>query len=73
MSAVIHEPFAERFRDPDSPYLSPVKVSETFGLRVQELAEGAHVHRNTPTARPHAAQLQDTCRTWSGFWLWHRT
>ena len=59
MSAVIHEPFAERFRDPDSPYLSPGKVGETFGLRVQELAEGAHVHRNTPTSRPHAARLQE--------------
>ena len=58
MGAVINEPFAERFRDSDSPYLSPGKVSETVGLRVQELAEGAHVHRNTPTARPHAAQLQ---------------
>lgn len=46
MSAVIHEPFAGQFRDPDSPYLSPGKVGEAFGLRVQELAEGAHVHRN---------------------------
>ena len=58
MGAVVGEPFAERFRDSDSPYLSPGKVGEMFGLRVQELAEGAHVHRNTPTARPHAAQLQ---------------
>ena len=58
MSAVLEKPFADRFRDPDSPYLSPAKVGETFGLRVQELAEGAHVHRNTPTARPYAPRLQ---------------
>lgn len=58
MSTVLQDPFAERFRDADSSFLSPAKVGEVFGLRVQELAEGAHVHRNTPNARPHAAQLQ---------------
>ena len=58
MSAVVHDPFAEQFRDAESAFLSPAKVSEAFGLRVQELAEGAHVHRNTPTARPYAPQLQ---------------
>lgn len=58
MSAVMHEPWTERFREPNTPFLSPAKVGELFGLRVQELAERAHVHRNTPTARPHAAQLQ---------------
>ncbi len=52
------EPFVERFREPDTPYLSPAKVSEFFGFQIQELAERAHVHRNTPTARPQAAQLQ---------------
>lgn len=58
MSAVLQEPLAERFRESDSPYLSPAKVGEFFGFRVQELAERAHVHRNTPTARPQAPQLQ---------------
>lgn len=58
MNAVMHEPWTERFREPNTPFLSPAKVGELFGLRVQELAERAHVHRNTPTARPHAAQLQ---------------
>lgn len=58
MNAVFQEPWAERFREPNSPFLSPGKVGEMFGLRVQDLAERAHVHRNTPTARPHAAQLQ---------------
>ncbi len=58
MSAVLQEPFAERFREPNTPYLSPAKVGEFFGFRVHELAERAHVHRNTPTARPQAPQLQ---------------
>lgn len=58
MSAVMQEPFADRFREPGSAFLSPGKVGEVFGLRVQEIAEGAHVHRNTPRARPHAPQLQ---------------
>jgi hypothetical protein len=58
MNAVLLEPWTERFREPNTPFLSPGKVGELFGLRVQELAERAHVHRNTPTARPHAAQLQ---------------
>lgn len=58
MSAVLHPPLIERFREPDTPYLSPVRVGEFFGFRVQELAERAHVHRNTPAARPQAPQLQ---------------
>ncbi len=58
MNTVQQEPFAERFREPNTPYLSPTKVGDFFGLRVQELAERARVHRNTPTARPHTAQLQ---------------
>jgi hypothetical protein len=52
------ESFFERFREPNTPYLSPAKVGDFLGLRVQELAERARVHRNTPTVRPHAAQLQ---------------
>ncbi len=58
MNAVLQEPLTERFRESDTLYLSPAKVSEFFGFRVQELAERAHVHRNTPTARPQAPQLQ---------------
>lgn len=50
--------FVERFREPHTTYLSPLRVSEFFGFRVQELAERAHVHRNTPTVRPQAPQLQ---------------
>ncbi len=58
MSSVLQEPFVERFREPNTPYLSPSKVGDFFGFRVQELAERAHVHRNTPTARPQTPQLQ---------------
>jgi len=58
MNTALQEPFVERFREPNTPYLSPAKVGDFFGFRVQELAERAHVHRNTPTARPQAPQLQ---------------
>ena len=58
MNTVLQEPIVERFREPNTPYLSPSKVGDFFGFRVQELAERAHVHRNTPTARPQAPQLQ---------------
>jgi len=62
MNAVLREPLVERFRESDTPFLSPAKVGDFLGLRVQELAERAHVHRNTPTARPHAPQLQQYLR-----------
>ena len=58
MSAALHFPLAEQFREPNTLYLSPVRVSKFFGFNIQELAERAHVHRNTPTARPQAPQLQ---------------
>ncbi len=58
MNAVLDLPLAEQFREPNTPYLSPARVGDFFGLQVQEIAARAHVHRNTPTARPHAPQLQ---------------
>ena len=58
MNAVLNLNLAERFREPNTPFLSPGRVGALFGLRVQDLAERAHVHRNTPTARPNAPQLQ---------------
>jgi len=58
MNAVLQQPFVERFRAADTPYLSPARIGEFFGFQIQELAERAHVHRNTPTARPQAPQLQ---------------
>ncbi|MGY0561684.1 DNA-binding protein [Luteimonas sp. A277] len=58
MNAIREEPWTERFREAGTPYLSPRRVGEYLGLRVQELAERAHVHRNTPRTRPQAPQLQ---------------
>jgi len=58
MQALLEQPFSERFRELNTPYLSPTRVGDFFGFQVQELAERAHVHRNTPTARPQAPQLQ---------------
>ncbi len=49
MNTVQQEPFAERFREPNTPYLSPAKVGKFFGLRVQELAgRAAFLLRNEP-------------------------
>lgn len=58
MNAVLPSPFVERFRESNTLFLSPARVSEFFGFQIQELAERAHVHRNTPAARPQAPQLQ---------------
>ncbi len=58
MSTMLQQPFAVQFREPDTPYLSPARIGGIFGFKVQELAERAQVHRNTPTARPKAPQLQ---------------
>lgn len=60
-AAVLQPPFVERFREPNTPYLSPARVGAFFGFRVQELAERAHVHRNTPTSRP--LNCKSICRT----------
>jgi len=54
----LQQPLAERFREPNTPYLSPSRIGEFLGFRIQELAERARVHRNTPTARPQSPQLQ---------------
>lgn len=58
MDTVLQEPFVDQFREPNTPYLSPVRIGEFFGFQIQELAERAHVHRNTPSSRPQAPQLQ---------------
>lgn len=58
MSTVLQQLVIEQFREPGTSYLSPVQIGEFFGYEVQELAKRAHVHRNTPIARPQALQLQ---------------
>jgi len=54
----VMQPFVERFREPNTPYLSPALIGTLFGFQNQELAQRAHVHHNTPSARPQAPQLQ---------------
>lgn len=62
MSAVRQEPMSEQFREPSTPFLSPQRVGEFFGFRVQELADRAHVHRNALSSRPQSPQLQGYLR-----------
>jgi hypothetical protein len=58
MDATLQQTFTERFRESNTSYLSPSRIGEFFGFQIQELAERAHVYRNTPTLRPQAPQLQ---------------
>ncbi|HBN9632371.1 TPA: DUF2384 domain-containing protein [Pseudomonas aeruginosa] len=58
MTTMLHAAFIERFREPNTPYLSPEKVGDVLGYQVYELAERAHVHRSIPSTRPQAVQLQ---------------
>lgn len=62
MNAMLREPLSERFREPDTIYLSPTRMAEFFGFQIQDLAERAHVHRNTVRVRPHSPQVQSYLR-----------
>lgn len=48
---------------PDSTYLSPVKVAHTLSIQMQDLADSAHVHRNTLTARPQSPKVQSLLKS----------
>lgn len=48
---------------PGSPFLSPLKVASTLSLQLQDLADSAHVHRNTLTARPQSPKVQAFLRS----------
>lgn len=43
---------------PGSPFLSPHKFARVFSLQLQELADAAHVHRNTLNTRPQSPKVQ---------------
>lgn len=43
---------------PESPFLSPHKVARALSLQLQELADAAHVHRNTLNVRPQSPKVQ---------------
>ena len=38
--------------------LSPVKIASALSLQLQELADSAHVHRNTLSSRPQSPKVQ---------------
>jgi len=48
---------------PNSPFLSPAKVAARLSLQLQDLADSAHVHRNTLNARPQSAKVQELLRS----------
>lgn len=43
---------------PNSPYLSPAKIAKALSIQTQVLADSAHVHRNTLSARPQSPKVQ---------------
>jgi len=47
---------------PGSPFLSPRKIAQCLSLQVSDLAESAHVHRNTLSARPQSPKVQEFLR-----------
>ena len=47
----------------DSPFLSPAKVARALSLQLQDLADSAHVHRNTLTSRPQSEKVQTLLRS----------
>ena len=55
MVALQIAPFLDQ---PSSPFLSPAKIASALSLQLQELADSAHVHRNTLTARPQSPKVQ---------------
>ena len=48
---------------PGSPFLSPTKIADRLSLHMQDLADSAHVHRNTLNARPQSPKVQGLLRT----------
>ena len=63
MSAIMsfHE-FAQELQEPSHPFISPTRFASAFGLRQQELADLAGVHRATVGAAPGNAKLQTFMR-----------
>jgi uncharacterized protein (DUF2384 family) len=55
MNAMLVSLFLDR---PGSPFLSPFKVARALSLQMQDLADSAHVHRNTLNARPQSPKVQ---------------
>ncbi len=68
MSAAIEAPvrnvatLMELVREPQTPYLSPVRFAKLAGLSVQSLAAMAGVHRNTISQHPESPKVQEALR-----------
>ncbi|CUJ64157.1 MbcA/ParS/Xre antitoxin family protein (plasmid) [Achromobacter sp. CF-sbj1-Ac2-l] len=50
--------FSEQFRDGNTSFVSPKKLGNLFGFQLQDLADRAHIHRNTVTRNPRSPELQ---------------
>ncbi|EQD77937.1 hypothetical protein B1A_02576, partial [mine drainage metagenome] len=59
MNALSITPFLD---SPKSKFLSPKKIAQRLSLQVNDLAESAHVHRNTISARPQSPKVQELLR-----------
>lgn len=51
--------FSEQFREGNTTFVSPRLVGNFLGFQVQDLAERAHVHRNTIRRSPNSPELQN--------------
>ena len=54
--------FVDELQLDDSPLLSPARFAEKLALEQQQLADYAHVHRNTVARLPRSAALQNYMR-----------
>lgn len=61
-AAMSFQEFAQELQEPSHPFISPERFASAFGLRQQELAELAGVHRATVSAAPGNAKLQKFMR-----------
>jgi hypothetical protein len=59
MPAVNFPEFAHELKETSHPFISPDRFASAFGLRQQELAELAGVHRATVGAAPASSKLQN--------------
>jgi hypothetical protein len=61
-AAIGSRDFAQELQEPSHPFISPTRFASAFGLRQQELADLAGVHRATADAAPGNARLRKFMR-----------
>jgi hypothetical protein len=61
-AAVGFHDFTQELQEPSQPFISPTLFASAFGLRQQDLADLAGVHRATVGAAPGNAKLQKFMR-----------